>query len=216
MLFHNACLSRPAFTFEPALPTFYLMAIYPPRVNERFRFPRYAGRVQAANGVGTAASFECGCFVRISLAVEPLSRLIRLAGFQTNGCGFMTAAADLMAEILAGANLTELHALDENEFGRAVSESFGPLPAERMQCIDVVLEAARAALADHRSYLIEEFRGEKALICTCFGISEETIEAFISAKQPRTVEDVTAACRAGAGCGSCRMLIQEMIDQIQA
>ena len=192
------------------------MAIYPVRVNKRFRSPRYAGRIRAANGVGTAASFECGCFVRISLAVEPLSKSIRLAGFQTNGCGFMTAVADLMAEILAGANLTELHALDENEFDRTVSDSFGPLPAERTQCAGLVLEAARAALADHRSYLIEEFRGEKALICTCFGVSEETIDAFILANRPRTIEDVTAACRAGAGCGSCRMLIQEMIDEALA
>lgn len=125
----------------------------------------------------------------------------------------MIAAADVICEALTGRELVDLHALDEGEFTARVEAEIGPVPLERRQCAHVVLEAVRAALADYRSLLIEEFRGEKALICTCFGVSEETIETFISANSPDSVEEVTSACRAGAGCGSCRMLIQEMIDE---
>jgi NifU-like protein len=71
----------------------------------------------------------------------------------------------------------------------------------------------RLGLADYRTYAIEEFRGERALICTCFGVSEESVQRYIEAEMPETVAEVTAACRAGGGCGSCRMLIQEMIDE---
>jgi NAD(P)H-nitrite reductase large subunit len=50
------------------------------------------------------------------------------------------------------------------------------------------------------------------LICTCFGISEDTIQSVISETGAETVEAVGDACNAGTGCGSCRFLIQELID----
>jgi NifU-like protein len=124
----------------------------------------------------------------------------------------MVAAADVIAEGLSGRELTDLHSVDEDEFIGSTETCLGRFPPERKQCIHVVLEAVRAAFADHRAFVIQEFRGEKALICTCFGVSEETIESFISANSPDSVDEVTASTRAGAGCGSCRMLIQEMID----
>lgn len=188
------------------------MAIYPPKVNERFLSPRFAGCVPEANGVGTSASFQCGCFARIFLAVDSETKTIQGAGFQSNGCGFMIAAADATAERLTGTELTGLHSLDEGEFIFGIAAELGSFLPERRHCARVVLEAVRAALADYRAFVLEEFHGEKALICTCFGVSEETIDTFITANSPNSVDEVTAACRAGAGCGSCRMLIQEMID----
>jgi NifU-like protein len=148
----------------------------------------------------------------MSLAIDTASKTIKEAGFRSNGCGYMIAAADKIAEVVAGRELTSLHSINEAEFAAIITEECSVFPQERERCLHTVLEALRSALAGHRAYLIEEFRGEKALICTCFGISEESIEEFIISKEPRSVDEVTAACRAGAGCGSCRMLIQEMLD----
>ncbi len=125
----------------------------------------------------------------------------------------MVAVADLAAERLSDACLTDLHSMDEVEFIEFCETGLGPFPAGRSQCARVVLEAAKAALADHRAFVLEEFAGEKALICTCFGVSEDTIESLVSTGLASTVDDVTRACRAGGGCGSCRMLIQEILDQ---
>jgi NifU-like protein len=204
--------ARLVFTFVRYLHTFYLMALYPPKVNDRSRSPRYSVQSPGANAVGTSASFLCGCFARILLAIDRETKTIRNAVFQTNGCGFMIAAADTIAEGLSGRKLADLHSLDEDEFCDGIEAELGRFPPERRQCLHVVLEAVRGALADHRAFLIEEFSGEKALICTCFGVSEETIAEFISAASVHSVREVTAACRAGGGCGSCRMLIQEMLD----
>ena len=76
-------------------------------------------------------------------------------------------------------------------------------------------ETLQTALADFRALQIEEFIGEKALICTCFGVSEETIENLVFEESLATVEEVTDACNAGGGCGSCQPLIQEIIDAIR-
>jgi NifU-like protein len=67
-------------------------------------------------------------------------------------------------------------------------------------------------MAEYRRHRIEEFQGEKALICTCFGVSEETIVNVIAENDLTDVDEVSGLCRAGSGCGSCRMLIAELID----
>ncbi len=188
------------------------MSVYTSKVKARFDSPRFAGRSSKENAVGTSASFECGSFARMSLAIRSDTGEIDEARFQTNGCGYMIAAADTIAQAMTGLRLTHLHSVGEQEFVQKVEAELDEFPAGRSQCIHVVLEAFRSALADHRSFLIEEFRGEKPLICTCFGVLEETIESYAAANAPVSVQDVTLACRAGGGCGSCRMLIQEIID----
>jgi NifU-like protein len=189
------------------------MSYYPPKVSERFRSPGHSGAPADANASGTSASFQCGCFVKISLLIEEEPAKVAGAWFQTNGCGFMAASADAAAEQLSGRELTGLRSLNEGEFIRSIEAELDSFPLERRQCARVVYEAARAAFAGYRSRLVQEFAGEKALICSCFGISEDTIVTFIETSGADSVEDVTAATRAGGGCGSCRMLIQEMIDE---
>jgi NifU-like protein len=78
--------------------------------------------------------------------------------------------------------------------------------------METAFSALRAAFSDHRARLIGEFTGERALVCTCFGVTEETIERYIAGGAAESVDDVSKATRAGGGCGSCRMLIQEMLD----
>lgn len=166
-----------------------------------------------ANGVGTGVGFTCGSFIRFYLNVDTVTNEIKNAAFRTNGCGFAIAAADLLGGNLTGRDLTGLHGLEASEFRALITAEFGEYPEGRAHCFEIALDALRAALADFRAFRLEEFRGEKALICTCFGVSEDTIEQVITKGPPETVEDVGRLTRAGSGCGSCRMLIQEMLDQ---
>ena len=189
------------------------MKFYPPKIGERFDSPENSGSAEGANAIGTAASFACGCFVRLSLAIEKDGKEIRSAKFQTNGCGYMIAAADVVTERLVGRRLTELHGLAEDELDPQQTGELEKFPENRSQCSELVLEALRDALADFRDHALEEFQGEKVLICTCFGVSEETIEKCIAENSIQMVADITDLCRAGGGCGSCRMLIQEMLDR---
>ena len=185
---------------------------YPEAVSRRYHDPKRVGASVRANAAGTDASFVCGCFVRFSLDIDPETKLVNGAAAFTNGCGFMIAAADVFAEYFEGKHLTDLHGSDDGELAAVAEAELGPFPFNRAQCLVTPIAALHAAFADFRSYLIEEFQGETALICTCFGVSEATVAQCIADIEAETVEQVTEACRAGAGCGSCRMLIAEMID----
>ncbi len=176
------------------------MSVYPDSIARLALAPGFAGPIEAANAVGTGASFKCGAFVRFELAIDPDSKTIGAIGYRTNGCGFMIAAAETYAEKVARRKLTDLHALDVPGF-----EDFA---ADRMQCAEVAQIALKEAFGKFRQSQLAEFSGENPLICTCFGISEETIESCGAV----SVEEVGELTNAGTGCGSCRMLIADIVE----
>lgn len=182
--------------------------VYPREVWERITTA--ATNVGPNGSAGRAASFECGCFVEFSLGIN--DGRVEAICVRTNGCGYMLASADILTEAVEGRELGDLHGLNDERLTTIIENSIGILPPERRQCAAVCIDALRAAFAEYRSSQIDEFRGEKALVCTCFGVTEETIDHLIASSRPGSVDEVTVACRAGSGCGSCRMLIQEMLD----
>ena len=186
--------------------------VYPENIANRLRHLKRDQGTVTATAVGTAANFSCGSFVRFSLVIEVDSSTITDVRFASNGCGFMAAAADLLAETLKNRLLIDLHGLSDTELLKAVISRLGEFPPERNECAEVCFQALHAALADFRALRIEEFAGEKAIICTCFGVTEEGIEEIIRDESIESVDDVSSVCNAGSGCGSCRMMIEEMID----
>jgi NifU-like protein len=191
------------------------VSFYPPKINERFSSPAFAGEAESANAEGVEASFICGSAVRFSLRIDEASKEILTARFRTNGCGYMVAAADVIAEKITGKKLVQLDGLhDEVILGWLEGET-GEFPALRRQCASVCISALHKGLAHFRLLQIEEWRGEQALICTCFGVSEETIESCIRTRKLLTVDEVTVECNAGGGCGSCQPLIQDILDSAE-
>ena len=178
----------------------------------RLASPVHSGDAESANARSKSVSFACGSAIEFSLQIDELEGVIREARFRTNGCGHMVAGADVAADWIIGKKITDLHGLPDAELRQVIETELGPIPPERLQCDRIVFEALRGAMADYRRHRIEEFQGEKALICTCFGISEDTIVEVIAGNDVTDVDAVSELCRAGSGCGSCRMMIEELID----
>ena len=191
------------------------MSFYPEKISERFYKTKRAGKPDRTNAVGTGASFLCGTFVRFFLEIDAETKEIKDAKYKSNACGFTIAAAEVLTENICGKKLTELHGLENGELKAEIENALGVFPTGRIHCAEICFDALHSALNDFRVLQIEEFAGEKALICTCFGVSEEEIESVIGQNQIETVEEITDICNAGGGCGSCRMLIQELIDVYQ-
>ncbi len=53
------------------------------------------------------------------------------------------------------------------------------------------------------------------IVCLCQGVSETKVRAAIDAGA-QTRREVTAACRAGAGCGGCHPTIRNLIRERRA
>ena len=193
------------------------MAFYPDAVNELFLNPLNAGVVEKTTARGQAASFACGAALRLTLRVETPSYRLAEAKFQATGCGYLIAAASVLTEIVQGLKLAEAEmvagAPDLCE--AAIIKHFGGVPKDRERCIALCREALQDAIRNYRQSALIEWQGADPYICVCFSVSEKTIQQEIERGALHTVAEVTQSCNAGAGCGSCRSLIQDMLDEHQ-
>ena len=80
------------------------------------------------------------------------------------------------------------------------------------RCVGLACEALLDSIREYSNAARDDWAGNEALICTCFFVSERTIEREIQARSLTTVAEVTKATNAGGGCGSCHQLIQEILE----
>lgn len=183
------------------------MSFYPASINKHFLKPGRAGEIADANVSARNASFVCGAVLQIVLRVE--NETVCEAKFKAAGCGYLFAAADVVCENIIGKGIKDglnIYQLIEGELGEFESS--------RRHCIELVWQTWQAAVNNFQAAETPGWNGEDALICTCFGVSEQTIETAIGENLLATVAEVTHACRAGGGCGSCQPLIEDILADV--
>lgn len=100
--------------------------------------------------------------------------------------------------------------LTERVTGLTTAEAAN-IGAGATDCASLARDALLDAIREYSKAARDDWAGDEALICTCFFVSERTIEREIQTRGLTTVAEVTGACNAGGGCGSCHQLIQEIL-----
>ena len=130
------------------------------------------------------------------------------ARFRAAGCTVLVASASLLTEQVIGKTTAEAALVD-------LSAHLAGLEPGREHCPKLACDALLAAIREFSDAARDDWAGDEALICTCFFVSERTIEREIVSRGLQTVAEVTRVCNAGGGCGSCHQLIQEILDTQQ-
>jgi NifU-like protein len=172
---------------------------------DHFLNPRNVGDASEPSFTGRAASLTCGAHVRFSIQVDE-AHCISEARFRAAGCGVLIASASLLTGQITGLTTAEAAVAGQNPAG--LSEQLG---TESTNCVALACDALLDAIREYSNAARDDWAGEEALICTCFFVSERTIEREICTRGLTTVAEVTTACNAGGGCGSCHQLIQEIL-----
>jgi NifU-like protein len=200
----------------PALLPFFRstdlqVSYYPPRINQLFLDPPNVGEVREPDARGDTGSIVCGAALRLTLKIDAASHRIVEAKFRAAGCGYLTAAAAVVTELISEITVEEAATLTPvlDELFVEMLEEF---PLEKRHCAELCRDALGSALTGYRTSAQTEWIGDEALICTCFGVAERVIEATIESGALQSVNEVTRACNAGAGCGSCHPLIADILD----
>lgn len=193
------------------------MAFYPHKITELIRGFDNVGSVADAGATGSAGTPVCGSIVRLTLDIDPSDHLIREAKYRSSGCGYAVAAMERLCTILTGTTVPDAASLlgSDRAWNTFIVEQLGEVEPGRTHCLALARDTLAAALRDHRSSYSEHAPGEEALICTCFFVSERTIEAAVREYSLTNIDDVTRHCRAGGGCGSCHPLIADIIEANQ-
>jgi NifU-like protein len=123
------------------------------------------------------------------------------------------ASASLLIEQILNKTTAEAASLSQEP--TLLAAQLGVVPADRSECAPLACEALVAAIRNFSNSARDEWEGDEALICTCFCVSERTIEREIQTNGLQSIAEVTAVCSAGGGCRSCYPLIQDILDDQQ-
>lgn len=176
-----------------------------------FLNPRNVGDAAQPSFTGRAASFNCGAALRISLHVDESQRITE-AKFRAAGCSVLVASASLLTDRVIGKTTGEAASTVLAQRPEDIENLLCPAGENRADCAALACDALLSAIASYSDSVRDEWNGDEALICTCFGVSERTIEREIQEKQLRSIAEVTRECNAGAGCRSCYPLIEDILD----
>ena len=191
---------------------------YSEKVLDLFYHPKNQGVIENPNEPGIAAVFgevgsiACGDALRLHLKIEEATDTILDSRFQTFGCTSAIASSSALTEIVKGKTLDDALQITNKE----IADYLGGLPEAKMHCSVMGQEALEAAIYKYRGIEVEQHDDDDgALVCTCFGISENRVRRVVIENDLTTVEQVTNYVKAGGGCGSCLANIEDIILAVQ-
>ncbi len=181
---------------------------YTEKVKELYKNPKNVGEIPDADVVVDVGSIVCGDALTLYLKLE--GDKIVDAKFKTFGCGSAIASSSALTEMIKGKTIEEAAKITNKD----IVEFLGGLPDQKMHCSVMGQEALEKAIKKIKGHAVEdEHEDEGAIVCQCFGVSENLIRRLINENHLTTVEEVTNYTKAGGACGSCIPKIEDIIKE---
>lgn len=181
---------------------------YTNKVKELYKNPRNVGEITDADVVVEVGSIVCGDALTLYLKLD--GDKIVDAKFKTFGCGSAIASSSALTEMIKGKTVEEASKITNKD----IVAFLGGLPDQKMHCSVMGQEALEKAIKKIKGHKIEdEHEDEGAIVCQCFGVSENLIRRVINENNLTTVEEVTNFTKAGGACGSCIPKIEDVIKE---
>jgi nitrogen fixation NifU-like protein len=118
--------------------------MYSQIVMDHFANPRNAGVIEDADGVGEVGNPVCGDMMTFYIKVKD-DHLVDVK-FQTFGCVAAIAVSSLVSEMAKGKSLDEAKQITN----RAVAETLGGLPQNKLHCSNLGADALALAIKDYQ------------------------------------------------------------------
>ena len=185
---------------------------YTDKVMDHFLNPRNVGIIEDADGRGEVGSLACGDALTLTFKLGDDNRIGDVK-FKTFGCASAVASSSILTEMIKGMTIEEAQKVTNQD----IVERLGSLPDQKMHCSVMGQEALEAAIEDYytKSGQTKAAQQQVKVICTCFGVTEAEIVKVVTENDLTTVDEVTNYCKAGGGCGGCKVEIEEIIKEVQ-
>lgn len=112
---------------------------------DHFQNPRNAGDMENPDGVGTVGNPTCGDVMTLYIKVQ--DEVITDIKFKTFGCGAAIASSSFTTELVKGKTIDQALSYTRQD----VSDGLGGLPAIKMHCSNLALDALKAAIENYRT-----------------------------------------------------------------
>lgn len=170
--------------------------------------PRNIGKLMNANATGDVGSIVVGDALRFYIQVK--DERITAAKFQVFNCHDQVGPSSALTELAVGRTLDEAALLGPMD----LCTHLGGLDPAHLPARLWAREGLRAAVAAYRGEEIDCDVELDPLLCRCHGIPADTVRQSITVMGLTTPDEVVNATGAGSGCGSCRVDLQPLIDEV--
>ena len=193
----------------------------------------HLGEIENPDGIGEHGSIACGDALKFTFRVEkndedPTKDRIVETKYLTFGCTSAIAASEALCCILEDKKCTPIEALKVTNAD--IVEFLDGLPQQKIHCSVMGEEALQAAVLDWSRKrgvdlkalgieIVDEVEEQEhdRIVCRCFSLTESYIRRKIKELNLRTIPEITAAIKAGGGCGACHHEpggLQDILDDI--
>jgi len=118
--------------------------LYSSKVMAHFQNPKNMGEIKDPDGRATVGNPVCGDVMRMFIKVK--ENKINEIKFQTLGCGAAIATSSVVTEMAKGKTLDQAEKITKKK----VIEKLGGLPAAKIHCSVLAVEALKKAIANYR------------------------------------------------------------------
>ena len=191
----------------------------------------HLGAIEEPDGIGRHGSISCGDAMEFTFRVErdeddPRKDRIVETRYQTFGCTSAIAASEALCQVLEAEQRTPIDALAVKNAD--IVDFLDGLPPQKLHCSVMGAEALQAAVVDwarKREVSLDELglnpeqldEDEGRVVCRCFNLTEPYLRRKISEMKLKTIDEITAAVKAGGACTACHHEpggLQDMLTEI--
>lgn len=177
----------------------------PKIVFQHYREPRNQGPLPTANARGQVDGRREASKLTLHLQID--DGVVTAATFELHRDKSAAAGMSLLTTWLTGRPLAEVEALTVEALAAAYE-----LHPEQLPMLVPPLEALEDALCDFHGKP-SPFRDEGPLICHCLQVRRGRLVRQIERRGLRRLEDLRYWTRACTGCRSCRLELQDLLDE---
>lgn len=117
---------------------------YSKKIIKLFRNPKNAGEIKNPDGAGMIKNPACGDTIQLFIKVK--NNKITDVKFKTLGCAAAIASASMTSELVKGKTIKEA----ENLTKEKVVKALGGMPANKMHCSLLAIDALKEAIKDYK------------------------------------------------------------------
>jgi nitrogen fixation protein NifU and related proteins len=116
--------------------------MYSEKVMEHFRHPHNMGEIENPDAVGEVGNPRCGDMMKVTMKINPETKIIEDIKFKTFGCVSAIACSSVTTDMLMGKTVEDAKKLTKQE----IVDELGELPAIKLHCSILSNEAIQKAI----------------------------------------------------------------------
>jgi nitrogen fixation NifU-like protein len=127
---------------------------YNEKLMSHFMNPSNVGKIDNADGIGTAGNPSCSDYVKIYIKING-GRLIDIK-YEVQGCPAAIATSSVFSELVKGKPVMEAIKINDQD----VVEALNGLPEQKLHCSCMAVEAFDKAVVDWVIRILPEYQSE--------------------------------------------------------